>query len=183
MSLAGPTEVNVGQNGKAQSIPAIVDEANKIWKKVKDAKVPITDYDGCDALWKRLCEEHKDFKLSLPLVLKTMVTTKNYNSKALERYLKKLAVDMKNFRSMDDYLKSQAEYFVFLYKASNKHYSQRDVALIREQGFQQLKEEYEEIQKIAEEAEEEAKRLAEEANEKRRQDLYKQLLQQKTSDL
>jgi hypothetical protein len=177
-----PTTVNIGQKGETQKIEIIVEEANRIWKKVKDANVPITDHDACDQLFRQLSEEHRDFKFTLPLVLRTMVQTKNYSSKALERYLKKLSVDMKKIKSMDDYLQMQADYLVFLYKATHKHYSLAEARLVKENAFKQLKEEYEELQQISEEAEKEAQRLAAEASESRRRELYKQLLQQRSSD-
>jgi hypothetical protein len=181
MSIEVPTKVNVGQKGESQSIEFIVQQANQIWKQVKEANIDVTDYEGCDKLLKELREEHRDFQMTLPLVLRTMVQTKNYSSKGLERYLKKLSIDMKKIKSMDDYLQSQADYLVFLHKATHKHYSQAEVRRIKESAFKQLKKEYEDLEKITKEVDEEAERLTKEANENRRQDLYKQLLQQRLS--
>lgn len=171
----------VNKVGEEKQIEFIVDEANKIWKKVQDSNVDVTDFKACDELFKTLRIEHADFSKTLPLVLRVMVQARQYNSKALERYLKKLRVSMKQWKSMDDYIESQADYMVFLYKATHKHYSPRDVQAVKEHQMKVLKKENEDMKKYSEEMEKELTEQNKKISEERRKLLYEALMQQKDS--
>lgn len=173
--------LNIGQKCESKQIDEIIDEANKIWKEVKSANIDITDEKACNELYNLLSQDHKDFKFTLPVVFKTMVYTKDYNSKVLGRYLKKIAIDMKNLRSMDDYLYLQGEYLVMLYKNNNRYLTPDNIRGYREYIFKHLKSDYDETAKIQEELEKETKIKEEEIKEQRRQDLYNQLMASKRS--
>ena len=170
---------NVGKFGQEKQIEFIVKEADIIWQKVKTANIIATDFKATDDYFKLLRIEHPDFAKTLPLVMRVMVQTRQYNSKALERYLKKLSIDMKKWKSMDDYIESQADYMVYLYKATHNHYSPKDTIAVRKHNAEMLKKENDDMKKYSEEVQIEAEEQQKKISEERRKVLYDMIMDKK----
>lgn len=171
--------MNASTQQKSKQIEEIIAEANKVFSKVQAESYELTDADKADALLTRLREEHKDFALTLPLVLRVMVQMKRYKPKALERYLKKMAVDMKNWKSRQDFIESQADYMIILYKTENPRYNTRRVQEMRADIVKQLLTEEQDFTKMVEEAEKEADELQQKIDRERREFVYKRALERK----
>jgi hypothetical protein len=111
-----------------------------------------------------------------------MVQMKRYKPKALERYLKKMAVDMKNWKSRKDFIESQADYMIILYKTENPRYNTRRVQEMRADIIKQLLTEEEDFTKMVEEAEKEAEELQQQIDRERREFVYKRALELKARE-
>lgn len=174
--------MNASTQQKSKQIEEIVAEANKVFSKVLAETYELTDTEKADALLTRLREEHKDLATTLPLVLRVMVQMKRYKPKALERYLKKMAVDMKNWKSRKDFIESQADYMIILYKTENPRYNTRRVQEMRADIIKQLLMEEEDFTKMVEEAEKEAEELQQQIDRERREFVYKRALELKARE-
>ena len=82
--------LNIGQKCESKQIDEIIDETNKIWKEVKSANIDVADEKACNELYNLLSQDHKDFKFTLPVVLKLWFTLKITTVKFLDAILKKL---------------------------------------------------------------------------------------------
>lgn len=171
--------MNVSTNQQSKQIAEILEEANRVFSKVLDESYELTDTKKADELLTRLRAEHKDFALTLPLVLRVMVQMKRYKPKALERYLKKMAVDMKTWKSRKDFIESQADYMIILYKTENPRYNTRRVQEMRADIVKQLLAEEEDFSKMVSEAEKEAEELERQIERERREFIYKRALELK----
>jgi hypothetical protein len=169
----------IGQGQQQKQIEEIIDEANKIWAKVQQKKYDIEDTDASDALLEDLRTEHRDFHTTLPLVLRTMVQMRSYNPKALERYLKKMKTDMKNWKSRRDFIESQADYMIILYKIKNPRYNTRHVQLMRQDLVKQLLEEEDAFVKMVEEAEKESEDYLKNTEKEQREELFRKIMELK----
>lgn len=169
----------IGESQQQKQIEEIVAEANKIWEKVQKEKYNADDTKAADDLLEKLREEHRDFHMTLPLVLRTMVQIRSYNHKALERYLKKMRNDMKNWKSRRDFIESQADYMIILYKIKNPRYNTRYVTEMRTSIVKQLLDEETAFTKMVEEAEKEAEDYQKNIEKEQREELYRQLLELK----
>lgn len=174
--------MNASTQQKSKQIEEIIAEANKVFSKVQAESYELTDTEKADALLTRLREEHKDFALTLPLVLRVMVQMKRYKPKALERYLKKMAVDMKSWKSRQDFIESQADYMIILYKTENPRYNTRRVQEMRADIVKQLLTEEKDFTKMVEEAEKEADELQQKIDRERREFVYKRALELKARE-
>lgn len=169
----------MGTQQQSKQIAEILEEANKVFSKVLDETYELTDEAKADALLTRLRKEHKDFALTLPLVLRVMVQMKRYKPKALERYLKKMAVDMKNWKTRRDFIESQADYMIILYKTENPRYNTKRVQEMRSDIVKQLLAEEEDFTKMVSEAEKEADELEKQRERERREFIYQRALELK----
>lgn len=169
--------MNASTHQQSKQIAEILEEANRVFSKVLDEKYELTDTTKADELLTRLRTEHKDFAMTLPLVLRVMVQMKRYKPKALERYLKKMAVDMKNWKSRRDFIESQADYMIILYKTENPRYNTKRVQDMRADIIKQLLAEEEDFTKMVSEAEKEADDLEKQIERERREFIYQRALE------
>ena len=172
--------MNVTQTQQEKQISEIIAEGNKIFSKILDTKYDIANEAESDALLDKLRDEHKDFATTLPLVLRVMVQMKKYSQKALTRYLKKMKADMPKWKSRQDFIESQADYMVILYKTLTPHYDMRKIKEMKEEIRKQLLDEDDEFQKMVKEAEKEAEQKEKEIEDQRRRDLYNAILSLKS---
>jgi hypothetical protein len=97
-----------------------------------------------------------------------------YRKKAFDKYLKKIKASPWN--SEEGYLEAQADYVKYLYMEMTPHYKPGDVARIKQDAFEALKKEREDMKAMYETTK---KRLEEEGNkqlEERREELRQMLL-------
>ena len=172
-------EMNATVNQNTKTPEEIVQEANEIFSKVNKENYGIEDSAKADELLTRLRGEHPEFSQQFPLVLRFMAQAKRYHPKAMERYLKKYKEDMKKWKTRKDYLETQADYVIILYKTINTRYDERRVRMMREEVLKQLLDEEEKFTKMIEEAEKEAEQVEKERDKDRRQRLYERLLRMK----
>ena len=82
--------LNIGQKCESKQIDEIIDEANKIWKEVKSANIDVADEKHVTSFIIFLVKIIRISNLHYLLFFKLWFYTKDYNSKVLGRYLKKL---------------------------------------------------------------------------------------------
>lgn len=112
-------------NEKDVTIDDILDEADVMWKKYRDRKVNILDTEAVEACMQEMRREHKQFCTSYPIVLRYMVQFKQYHRKALHKYLKYISVNP--WKSEEEYLDSQSDYVVILYKELHPKWNRTEV--------------------------------------------------------
>lgn len=111
------------------SVPEILAEADAMWKKCRKAKINIQDQAQVDLLMTRLRREHKEFSTSYPIIMRYMAQFGSYTHAALEKYLK--VVESRPWKSEEEYLDSQADYAVILYKETHPRWNTSQVANLR----------------------------------------------------
>lgn len=129
----------------------LLNEARIIWDKVKASKINPRSTE-CDKYYDALRNEYKNFAKSYPIVLRYMVHWRQYSEKAFVRYLGTLKV--KPWKSQADFINSQSDYVVLLYKATTPHWDKKKVAELRKYVTDTLTEERAEFERIGHEAEE-----------------------------
>lgn len=126
-------------NEKEVTIDYIVKEAEQIYAIVKKHKLKTLD--DADAMLSDLQKTHPDFSKAYPIVLRYMCQMQEYDSRALRSYLTK--IQRHPYKTEDEYLESQADYVVMLYKSRNKHWNATNVANLRNNIRGILKQEHE----------------------------------------
>lgn len=116
-------------NDKDVTPEFIVNEASVIWGKVKAKKVNTSSQTEVDACMSEMREQHKEFCMSYPIVLRYMVQMGEYHTKAFKSYLDHIKYHP--WKSEAEYLDSQADYVVRLYKARNKKWNTTHVNNLR----------------------------------------------------
>lgn len=86
---------------------------------------------------------------------------------------------MKNWKSRSDFIESQADYMIILYKIKNPRYNTRYVSEMRSSIIKQLLDEETAFTKMVEEAEKEAEDYQKNIEREQREELYRQLLELK----
>jgi hypothetical protein len=103
----------------------ILREADEMWAKCRAAAINIKDQSAVDELMTRMRREHKEFCTSYPIVMRYMVQFASYSHSALDRYLQ--SVEKRPWKNEDEYLDSQADYAVILYKTTHKRWNTTQV--------------------------------------------------------
>jgi len=127
------------KNEKEVSTEDIIAEAKIIWKKIKAIEPKARDI-------KTINNEHPEFCMSYPLVIKYMLVDE-FSVKALDKYLR--YIKNNPWTTQEGYLDAQAEYVVLLYKARHLHYSERDVVNLKANTRTILQQEHEDFVKSA----------------------------------
>jgi hypothetical protein len=96
-----------------------------------------------------------------------MVQTREYAPAAFEEFLKNHVQMM--YKDRKEFMKTQAEYLVILYKTRHPRASARQLTQYRDALQKSLQEDDEDFAKAREEAEEEVKRMDKDADDDRRQ--------------
>lgn len=134
MTYSGDNDIKLPnikiENEKEVSMEFIIDEANDIWKKVKSYNVTLGDQEAADACMSAIRRDHKEFSTSYPVVLRYMAQMGEYSSKAFKDYLNH--VKYHPWKSEADYLDSQADYVIRLYKAKNPKWNKTQVNNLRQ---------------------------------------------------
>ncbi len=123
----------------------ILNEANTIWKKYKKLKIPIADYDKIDTASSDLRKQHREFCTSYPIVFRFMCQLNSYSPKAFERYLK--LIQQRPWKSENDYLESQVDYIILLYKAKNPRWDNNTISNLRRETLATLVKENEDFKR------------------------------------
>lgn len=166
-------------HARQASADDIIAEAEEIHKKVLAAKLKDDDAAGQEALLKRIQDEHRDFNVSFPLMLRWTVQTRQYRRTAFARYL--TFMKGKEWKDRKDFLRDQGEYLVILYKELHHKYDSRQVAQYRQAIVAQLLKEDEEFEAMKKEAESELERKNKDIDQERRRNLYAYLMKQKVA--
>lgn len=170
-------EVKAAKDAPAEKL---VEIAKTIWREVSLSGVAPADDDGNDRLLTELREKHPDFAVSFPLPLKCMVQMREFEPKAFETYLKTHVKAM--YKDRKEFLASQAEYFILLYRAQRPRAGAREVARRREAVLASLEKDDEEFAQAREEAAAEVKRRDAEIDKERRERIYAYLIAQRAGD-
>jgi len=157
------------ENEKNVTPKDIVNEASEIYKKMKKADYRITDYERADEFTAKMRSEHKEFAQSYPIVLRYICQMQEYSAKALQKYLTAIAV--KPWKSKVEYIESQCDYVVTLYKEKHPRWHVKDIANLRANISKLLKTEDEKFTEIAEKTQKEVDRDDEEYKKKRKNEL------------
>jgi hypothetical protein len=107
----------------------IVEEAIKVWEKRKKEVFDITDQTSADEFMSKMRKEHKDFCMSYPIVLRYISQFKSFNKIAFKKYLDK--IEKRPWTGESEYLDSQADYAVILYKQTHPKWNTTEVNNIR----------------------------------------------------
>lgn len=110
---------------KDVSIDDICDEAVAISKKLRAAKIKPGDFDAADRFMSDMRREHKEFSQSYPIVLRYMCQMQQFHAGALRKYLNHIRTHP--WKNHDEYLDSQTQYVVILYKETHPRWNRTQV--------------------------------------------------------
>lgn len=136
-------------NEKEVTVDDVVSEADLIWKIVRSRKVKKDEED--DKLLEEMRKAHPDFALSYPIVLRYLCQFRSYNSKAFKQYL--LHIKNNPWKSQSEYLDSQTDYVVILYKKLHPRWNKTQIQNLWKNIRMQLQNEDETFKKYLKEFE------------------------------
>ena len=119
-----------------------------------------------------------NFASTFPLVMRWIIETRSFNPKALKQFFKYYA-KLGRAADQQEFLKNQAEYLVYVYRAQHPRASADEIRARREGYVAALLAEDREFMKMREAAVKEVEAADSQANLERRQLLYQQLLRRK----
>jgi hypothetical protein len=134
-------------NEKEVTLDYIVNEAALIYKKMRAANYKITDYEAADEFTAKTRKEHSEFAQSYPIVLRYICQMQEFTRKSMTQYLKHIA--QHPWKSHDEYLESQSDYVVMLYKSTHPRWHVKEIANLRKNILTLLKQEHESFTKVA----------------------------------
>ena len=112
----------------------IHDESREIWAKCKLAfktkSIKLGNEAKTQTLLNEIRDQHPNFSMSYPIVVRYMVEMQEYHPDAMRKYLMRIATHP--WKSDDEYLDMQAEYVVILYKETHKHWGKDKIQLLRD---------------------------------------------------
>ncbi len=176
------TKISI-RNEKNITAEDIVKEANVIWEKCKkrfatECPNP-ADQDAASRMMDELRAEHKDFCMSYPIVYRYMVQMRVYKPTALAKYLKRIAANP--WHSEDEYLASQVDYIIILYKETKNHWDKNQVTQMRATLTKMLKDERDQFKRYYDEFQKEVETEAS-RHDKEARDEFKRWLEKKAQD-
>jgi hypothetical protein len=175
----GETDVKASINTPKVSLEEVLQIGDKIFKQIKDSKVDPNNAADSDALLERLQTEHTDFLNSFPVVLRWMVQTRKYSTRAFKKYLMKHS--SAKLDSRESFLRLQAEFMVLMFKEEHPRSPTNVINQYRQSIVDSLIEENRVFEEITKKVEEDLKQTKDNATEARRQLLYKYLTENKSS--
>lgn len=116
-------------NARDVTAKDIVNEAKDICKKMRARKIKPGDFDAADKFMAEMRKEHKEFAESYPIVLRYICQMQQFSAKALSKYLN--YIKEHPWKNEDEYLDSQAQYVVMLYKETHPRWDTTQVANLR----------------------------------------------------
>jgi hypothetical protein len=135
------------ESEKEVTIEELVAEGDAIWKKCNSRKIKFGNLEASEILLNEMRKEHPEFSKSYPIVLRYMCQMQEYTHKAFELYLKKIKEHP--WTSEAEYLDSQADYVILLYKSKHKRYNQTQINTLRNNIRTMLQNEHEVFNKYA----------------------------------
>jgi hypothetical protein len=132
-----------------------------------------------ERLHDELHKQYQDFAYSFPIVVRWMVYAGEYSTKALRNYIQRIGAPV--WKTRQDFLESQADYLLMLYRVRNPRSSAETRRSYRRSAIKFLKDEDEKFKEALEEADEEVEEARKEADRLRRQRLRRQLEAQKAA--
>lgn len=142
---------------KNVTIDEIVREATQIWLKAKAKNIPSGDIDAAEALMSEFRKSNPEFCKSYPIVLRYICQMKEYDPRALRKYL--IKIKEHPWKTEEEYLDSQADYVVILYQAKHKHWNRTDISRLRKNVRDMLQYEHEAFKHHVEEFDREVSSL------------------------
>jgi hypothetical protein len=152
----------------------IIAIGKQIWSRVCASGVGAKDDAGNDKLLTRLQNEFKDFNASFPIVMRWMVQMRQFNDKALHKYLLKHGTA--NLDTREAFLDLQAEYLVLLYREEHPRADRSFINQYRASLVAQLRKEDKEFMDMNATVEAELKDQQAKIDRERREEIYVQLL-------
>jgi hypothetical protein len=157
------------ESAAAARLDELVDLALQVKQRVSETGVALDDDAGRDTLYTELRKEFKDFAHSFPLPFRWLIQTGEFDTAAFKAHVKH---DYKVVhKTRGDFLESQGEYLMRLYKQKHPRAGEKELRARRESIYKMLKDEDEDFQEAKKEADEEVKRVDREIAQRRREQL------------
>jgi ElaB/YqjD/DUF883 family membrane-anchored ribosome-binding protein len=132
---------------KNVTVDDIIAEAVSINKKLQAAKIKPGDFDASDEFMAKMRREHKEFSQSYPIVLRYMCQMQQFHVNALRKYLNYIREHP--WKNHDEYLDSQANYVIILYKETHNRWNRTQVENLRKNIRTMLKSEHERFMELS----------------------------------
>jgi hypothetical protein len=132
---------------KEVTIDDIVNEAIEINKKLQQRKIAPGDLEAADKFLSEMRREHKQFADAYPIVLRYMCQMQQFHAKALRKYL--LQIREHPWKGQNEYLDSQTNYVIILYKITHPRWNKTQVENLRKNVRKMLQDEHEEFTRLA----------------------------------
>lgn len=131
----------------------VLNEAKEMWaeckKQFREKNIKFGNTKATEQLMSDMRNTHKDFCVSYPIVMRYMAEMHTFHPDAFCKYLKKIAANP--WKTEEEYLDSQVDYIVMLYKSTHKHWNMTEVSRIRDNVRTILHREHETVKKYQEE--------------------------------
>ena len=163
------------------SIDECVAEADRIWSEIQESGIAPEDDEGNDTLFKAMRARHHNFAMTFPMVLRWAVQMREYSQKIARRYFVKVAKVGGVWPERKDFLESQVDYLVMLYKHRNPRASVGQLQHYRKFYSDQLRQEDKEFDEEVDAAKEEAETIEKNAEKALRERLYLALVRQRAA--
>lgn len=173
--------VDAKVEGGTASIDFVVAKANEIYNKWIKENVPLEDSAKVDEAYKRYRDEYREFAQCYPLTFRYIIQLKSYSAKAFLKYCK--YVTKNQWRSYEDFLESQAEYDIILYKTLNPKYDMRVVKERRDAVRKSLLDDWHTVKQAYEEVKQEEETRDKSLAERIREALLKASQERSTAHL
>lgn len=148
-----PNSIKTTVEGGRADLATVLAKANEIYDKWIAENIDINDHEKVDAAYKRYRTEYHDFAVCYPLAFRYIIQLKTYNARAFHAYL--VSIKNNQWKNHNDFLESQADYDLFLYKAINPRASSQDLKERRASVGKSLKDDWASVQKAYEEVKKE----------------------------
>jgi hypothetical protein len=145
----------------------IVGMADTIWGKIQQSGVEPADRDDMKLLAREIQSKYSDFVNTYPIVYRWMLHTREYESDVFRRFIVDNAKKATH-RSRAEFLESQADYLMLLYRKRHPRMGATVVARRRELLTRSLKKDDKEFKEAVEQAAEIVKEDDKIIHEKRR---------------
>lgn len=169
IAMATTTSAQITYSKKV-TIDDLLAEAKVIWNYVQDHREEKFG-DILDAVTKA----HRDFFTTYAIVVQAMVYNNLYHPKALTKFVK--FITGKSLSSEKEYIETQAEYVVFLYKCTCKgHWSGKDVDHLRETTVKMMVEQSKDFKQLVAQCKEMVDEMDARFSAERRQETFEALM-------
>ena len=128
----------------------VLAEAKDIWRHCRSQhkKFPAEDMESASLLLNNVRECHREFAIAYPIVVRYMCQMREFSASAFKKYLDRIANQAAD-RNEDDYLNSQVDYVVILYKCRHPKWNLTQVANIRTNVRALLQQEHDQFKTAA----------------------------------
>lgn len=157
-------------NEKDVTVDYVVNEANQMWREIRSRKLKFGDMDAADAVMNEMRKKHPQFCKSYPIVLRYMCQMQEYDHRAFRNYLMKIKEHP--YTNETEYLDSQADYVVILYKQRNSRWNCTQVSNLRKNVRGLLQREHDVFKSYVEEFDKEVSAETEKLKEKGTAELH-----------